>query len=79
MEIMLEKCSAARGSAGTCGKGKTSASHAVGMLRDGLQGMLSQLQGLENEDEEDGMYQSQTEKEVIKPATEATRVRRPPS
>ena len=41
MERMLEKRSAAKGSAGTRAKGKTSASHAVGLLRDGLQGMLS--------------------------------------
>ena len=41
MEIMLEKRSAARGSAGTCAKGRTSTSHAVSLLCDGLQGMLS--------------------------------------
>ena len=41
MERMLEKRSAAKGSAGTRAKGKTSASRAVGLLHDGLQGMLS--------------------------------------
>ena len=41
MERMLEKHSAAKGSAGTCAKGKTSASRVVGLLRDGLQGILS--------------------------------------
>ena len=41
MERMLEKRSAAKGSVGTHAKGKTSASRAVGLLRDGLQGMLS--------------------------------------
>ena len=63
----------------TRAKGKTSTSQAVGLLRDGLQGMLSQLQHLENEDDEDGIYQSHTEKEVIEPATEATRVWRLPA
>ena len=47
MERMLEKHSAARGSAGTQGKGKTSTSRAVGLIPDSLQGMLSQLQHLE--------------------------------
>ena len=40
MERMLEKRSAARGGAVTRGRGKTSANRAVGLLREGLQGML---------------------------------------
>ena len=51
----------------------------MGLLHDRLQGMLSQLKHLENKDDEDGMYQSHTKREVIKPATEATCVRCPPS